>query len=53
MIDLTRQHNMIPEEIFSEKGRTVEDAILQQVLVYNIARQLKRQLMVALVDATQ
>ena len=44
---------MIPEEIFSEKGKTAEDAILQQVLVYNIARQLKHPLIVASVDAVQ
>ena len=44
---------MIAEEIFSEKGKTAEDAILHQVLLYNIARQLKRLLVVASVDATQ
>ena len=44
---------MIPEEIFSEKGKTAEDAILQQVLVYDIARQLKRPPVVASVDAAQ
>ena len=44
---------MIPEEIFSKKGKAADDAILQQVLVYDITRQLKRPLMVALVDAAQ
>ena len=53
MMDLARQHNMIPEEIFSKKGKTAEDAILQQILVYDITRQLKRPLMVASVDAAQ
>ena len=52
-MDLARQHDMIPENIFSEKGKTAEDAILQQVLVYNIARQLKRHLVVASVDVAQ
>ena len=37
--DLVCQHNMVPEEIFSEKGKTAEDAILQQMLVYDLARQ--------------
>ena len=44
---------MVPEEIYSEKGKTPEDAILQQVLVYDIARQLRRPLLVASVDAAQ
>ena len=35
------------------KEKTPEDAILQQVLVYNIARQLRRPLLVASVDAAQ
>ena len=44
---------MIPAEIFSEKGKTVDDAILQQVLVYDITQQLKHPLVVASVDAAQ
>ena len=44
---------MVPEEIYSEKEKTEEDAILQQVLVYDIARQLRRPLLVASVDAGQ
>ena len=44
---------MVPEEVFSEKGKTEEDVILQQVLVDNIARQTKQLLVVASVDATQ
>ena len=53
MMDLARQHGMVPEEIYSEKGRTSEDAILQQVLTYDIARQLRRPIIVASVDASQ
>ena len=41
MMDLARLHNMIPEEIFSEKRKTAEDTILQQVLVYDIARKFQ------------
>ena len=38
MMDLARRHEMLPEEIYSEKERTAEDAVLQyQVLVYGIA----------------
>ena len=28
MMNLARQHGMVPEEIYSEKGKTAEDAIL-------------------------
>ena len=41
------------EEMYSEKGKTAEDAILQQVLTYDLARQWKRPLLVASVDAAQ
>ena len=50
-MDLMYQHNMVPEEIFSEKGKTSEDAIMRQVLVYDLARQWKQPLPVASVDA--
>lgn len=53
MMDLARQHGMVLEEIYSEKGKTAENAILHQVLVYDIARQLRRPLVVASVDASQ
>ena len=35
---LARRHNMVPEEVFSKKGKTAEYVILQQVLVYDTAR---------------
>jgi hypothetical protein len=41
------------KKIYSEKGKTPEDAILQQVLVYDIAQRLKRPLLVASVDTAQ
>ena len=50
---LAREHGMVPEEIYSEKGKTAEDAILHQVLLYDMARQLRRPLLVASVDASQ
>lgn len=53
MMDLARKHDMVPGEIYSEKGHTSEDAILHQVLTYDIARQLRRPLIVASVDASQ
>ena len=51
MMDLAQKHDMIPEAIFSKKGKMTEYAILQQVLVYDIAQQLKRPLVVASVNA--
>ena len=53
MINMARENGMIPEEIYSSKGKTAEDAILQQVLLYDIARITKRPLLVAQVDAAQ
>ena len=53
MMELARQHGMVPEEIYSEKGKTAEDAILHQVLIYDLARQLRRPLLVDSVDASQ
>merc|ERR1712194_332832 len=53
MMKLARKNGLVPEEIYSEKGKTLEDTILQHVLVYDIARQLRRPLLVASVDAAQ
>ncbi len=39
LLNLARENGMVPEEIYSEKGKTAEDAILQQVLTYDLARQ--------------
>ena len=48
MMKLARDNGLMPEEIYSEKG-----AILQRVLMFDIARQLQRPLLVASVDAAQ
>ena len=48
MTKLAQENKPVPEEIYSEKGKTPEDAILQQVLVYELARQLRRPLLVTL-----
>ena len=53
MMDLARRHGMMPEEIYSKKGRTAGDVLLHQVLAYDIARQKRTPLIVASVDATQ
>ena len=53
MMKLARNNGLVPEEIYSEKGKTTEDAILQQVLLFDIARQLQRPLLAASVNAEQ
>ena len=40
MTKLARDNGLVPVEIYREKVNTPEDAILQQVLVYNITWQL-------------
>ena len=53
MMDLARRHGIVPEKIYSKEGRMVEDAVLHQVLAYDIARQKQDPLIVALIDAAQ
>ena len=42
MLDLASDYKLIPDEIYSAKGKTSEDAILHQVLAYDIARQTQK-----------
>ena len=53
MMDLARQCGVVPEEIYSEKGRTAEDGVLHQILTYDIARQQRALMLVASVNAAQ
>ena len=39
MMGLARTNKISPEDIYSKKGNTVTDAILQQVLTYDLAKQ--------------
>ena len=39
MMDNVRKHNLMPEEIYSEMGKTADDGSLAKVLFYNIIRQ--------------
>ena len=47
------RHGLVPEDIFSEKERTAEDAVLAQVLAYDITWQKRAPFIVASVDAAQ
>ncbi len=53
MIKPGQDMKLVPAEMYSTKGKTAEDAILQQLMVYNLARQLKHLLVVASVDVSQ
>ena len=53
MMDLARQHNMVPEEIYNKKGKTVGGAILQQVFTCDFAWQYKCPLIIVSLDTTQ
>ena len=39
MMDNVRRHGLMPEEIYSEKGKTADDGSLAKVLFYDISRQ--------------
>ena len=39
MMDVVRQHGYMPEEIYSEKGKTADDGSLAKVLFYDVTRQ--------------
>ena len=41
MMDNVRKHNLMPEEIYSEKGKTADDGSLAKVLFYDILRQTR------------
>ena len=51
---LARKNDLITEEIYNKKRKiTPEDAIFQQVLIYDIARKLRQLLPIALLDSKQ
>ena len=52
MLDNARKYGFMPEEIFSEKGRTAEDGALTKILFYDIVRQFRLSAAISSVDAT-
>ena len=38
MLDAVRSHGFMPEEIYSEKGKTDDDCYLAKVILYDIVR---------------
>ena len=51
MLELASEYNIFLDKIYSAKGRTAEDAVLHQVIAYNLARQKHVSFVVASVDA--
>ncbi|KAL7464310.1 hypothetical protein ACHAXS_004647 [Conticribra weissflogii] len=52
MLQSVRNNHLMPEEIFSERGKTSVDGTLSKILFYNISRQLRLLTAIALVDAS-
>jgi hypothetical protein len=51
MLDQARNHNLIPEEIYSKTNRLAEDGTLTKVIFYDIVQQLGPPTGIAAVDA--
>ena len=41
MLGMVRSHVFMPEEIYSEKGKTDDDCSLAKVIVYDIVQQVR------------
>jgi hypothetical protein len=52
MLQNARNHNLMPEEIFSEKNGMADDGTLCKTLFFDIARQARVLAVIALVDAS-
>ena len=51
MLDVVRSHGFIPEEIYSEKGKTTNDCSLAKVILYAIVRQARTSAALNSIDA--
>jgi hypothetical protein len=52
MVNNARDHNLMPEEIFSKRNRMADDGMLCKTLFYNITQQACVPAAIALVDAS-
>ena len=52
MLDVVRSHDFIPEEIYSEKGKTAKDCYLTKVILYGIVWQARKSAALSSIDAT-
>ena len=51
MLDNVRKHGWMPEEVYSEKGKTADDGSLAKVLFYDIVRQSRVSAGLSSIDA--
>ena len=51
MMNNVRKHDWMPEEIYSEKGKTADDGTLAKVLFYDIVRQSRVSAGLSSIDA--
>ncbi len=52
MMNHVRRFNLMPAEIFSEKGQTAVDGTLAKVLFYDLSRQFRKPAAIASVDTS-
>ncbi|KAL9190098.1 hypothetical protein ACHAXT_007309 [Thalassiosira profunda] len=52
MMETVREHKLMPDEIFSERGRTADDGSLTKTLFYDVTRQARVPAAIASVDAS-
>ncbi len=51
MLANARKYQLMPEEVFRERNRLADDGTLSKIIIFDIARQLRRPMGLALVDA--
>jgi hypothetical protein len=51
MLANARRYHLMPEEVFSEWNHLADDGTLSKIIIFDIARQLRRPMGLALVDA--
>lgn len=51
LLHMTRQHGLIPEDIYSEKNRLADDGTLAKIIFYDVVRQTQLPAGIAAVDA--
>ena len=51
MLNVARSHGFMPEEIYSDKGKTADDCSLEKVVLYDIVRQARTSAALSSIDA--
>ena len=52
MLDLVRSHGVMPEEIYSDKGKTDDDYSLEKVILHDIVCQARTSAALSSIDAS-